>query len=60
MHKHRKSHNGPLIPLRYGSAKSEVCECGVWRMVDHRDRLRDVWVWRNDDIQEAAKDIEDL
>ena len=55
-HKHVKDHNGPHIPLTYGSAKSEVCACGAWRMVDHYDRPSRGWGWRTDSIEDAAKD----
>lgn len=55
-HRHFKDHNGPHIPLTYGSAKSEVCACGAWRMVDHYDRPSRGWGWRTDSIEDAAKD----
>jgi hypothetical protein len=55
-HQHAKDHNGPIITLRYGSAKSEVCVCGAWRMVDHHDKEWEGWHWRTDNIDEAASD----
>ena len=57
-HQHTKHHRGPDIPLRYGSARSEVCECGTWRMVTHHDNTMPGWNWRKDSIDKAAEEDE--
>lgn len=49
-HEHAPATTGPRYPLVYGSAKTEMCSCGVWR-VNHHGPGR----WRNDDINEATK-----
>jgi len=47
--------NGPRVPLRYGTAPSEVCrKCGAWRTVLHVPGD-----WHEDQtIDEYKKEIE--
>lgn len=35
---------GPIVPLRWGSAKSEVCRwCSAYRLMTHHDDPRGDW-----------------
>lgn len=44
--KHERTSRGANIPLRWGSARSEVCrDCGAFRERDHHGNLRDAR-WR--------------
>jgi hypothetical protein len=54
-HQHTLDHWGPDVPLRYGSAKTQVCECGAWRMVTHYGGVRPRWGWRTDSIEDAVE-----
>jgi hypothetical protein len=58
--KHTTTERGPDIPLRYGSWRSEVCtDCGAWRCVGH-SHPEPMGDWRTDDINERAKEDEEL
>lgn len=46
--------SGPRMPLRYGSAVTEVCACGAWRV-----NLHGPGPWRGDDIIAATTREED-
>lgn len=45
---------GPRMPLVYGSAPTEVCACGAWRVMHHG-----AGPWRRDSITEAIKEDEE-
>lgn len=32
---HKSVHDGPRVDMRYGSAPTQVCDCGMWRINLH-------------------------
>lgn len=44
---------GPRYPLVHGSAQTETCSCGRWRVMAGRYRR-----WRSDPIALACKEVE--
>ena len=51
---HEKTHNGPAMPLRHGSAKTAVCDaCGAYKLVTWLDKDRSGW--RATDVREDVK-----
>ena len=51
---HEKTSNGPVMPLRHGSAKTAVCDaCGAYKLVTWLDKDRSGW--RATDVREDVK-----